>query len=323
VLFSKLIAFMPDISSLNVYVNDTNRRYDNNYDPNALSDFDSLPFEKRWDVTLWQYIYDEEKLKELEDISYSGSFAKGMTADFSELKLGILRIVPNAGYEQRRDSTIKTLSGLSDSTRFSLREIYIDKVNLPFLGWLVKDQTVTGSYNYTLGRTFDPLSPDSLIKNSVTHDSSINLPYKTEWTDPLSGALSLSYNKSDSIDTGIRIWSWSVTPKLSGGYALSLKQPITIWPWMPLIGGKVIKFENSLNLNGSLSVNMQKGDDVGANHVNQKDITEYDADMNVAYNVLNNIQTTFGLSYKNKKDRVADQNSFQLIGISLEVKAEF
>ncbi|HPI04128.1 MAG TPA: hypothetical protein PKZ78_09850, partial [Candidatus Goldiibacteriota bacterium] len=273
VALSKIIPVFPDIANISAGVSDTNRRYDNNYYPGSFEEFDELPFEKKWYVFIWEYFYDESAVEKLEALSYGGAMSRDYTLDLAEIKFfDRLRIAAGANYSIRRDSQTRKLTGINDSLRLSAREIYFDKVTIPGLEFLIKDQTVSGSYNYTVTNTFNPIDRKELVRGTVAHDASFNLPYKTEGTNPVNGSLRLTYNRSDSKEKYIENYLWTLRPELSVNYALNITEPFTIPGWIPVLGNKIIKIDNSLNLRGVLAYSLMQGDGKGDNNLSKKDV---------------------------------------------------
>lgn len=325
VAISKIIPVLPDITNISAGVSDSNRRYDNNYYPGSFKAFDELPFEKKWYVFIWEYFYDEKSVERLEALSYGGAMSRDYTLDLAEIKFfDRLRIAIGANYSIRRDSQTRTLTGINDSLRLSAREIYFDKVTLPGLEFLVKDQTVSGSYNYTVTNTYNPLDRKELIRGTKGHDASFNLPYKTEGDNPINGSLRLTYSRSDSKEKYIENYLWTLRPELSLNYALNITQPFTIPGWIPFLGNKIIKLDNSINLRSVLAYSVMQGDGRGDNNLSKKDIKELTADLGFSYNILSNIRTNVNLRYRQKDDSQGQaRDSFKSFGGTLEFIAEF
>jgi len=325
---SKLVPIFPDISNMSVSVNDNSRRFDEQYQPGTFTKYSALPFDKQWNLYLLSYLYNEDAVKAAESISYNGSIDKSASLDLAEIKLPFnLRFSPGANYSRRRYSQQRSIQSLNDSFTGTIRDIYIDDITIPGLDFLVNKERLSGRYSYTESKTYDPSDIKKDINAVYTHDWYVSLPFRTSKEgDGLNGSLGLTGGRNVTRNQKLTIWSNRLAPELAMNYRWLITNPITIPDFIPWVGGKIFRFENSLNFTSKLTADLNSGWDDSYLITSKKDFQVYAFDLGVNYYVLKNISATFSSFVNRRLDFVQPKNellNYTSMGFTLEVKVEF
>ncbi len=325
---SKILPFMPDISNMSVSVNDNSRRFDEQYMPGTFLKYNSLSFDKRWNIYLLSYLYNEEAVTAVENISYNGSIDKTASVDLAAIKLPFnLSFSPGASYSRRRYSQQRAIQSLNDSFSAMVRDIYIDDVTIPGLDFLVNKERLSGRYSFTDSKTYDPSDIKKAINSVQTHDWYVSLPFRTNKEgDGINGSVGLTGSKNITKNLRLTIWSDKLAPEIAMNYRWLITNPINIPDFIPFVGGKIFKFENSLNFTSRLSADLNTGWDDAYLISTKKDFQIYSFDLSVNYYVLKNISATFNSYANTRVDRVQPKNeslNYTSMGFTLEVKVEF
>jgi hypothetical protein len=316
---SKLWPKLPDISSYSVSV-DVNETYNKTYDPAGFDKYRALDFERKWYVFLWQMIYKEGEMRQLEDISYNGTITLTHSLRLNEIKFGDnFSISPYGTYTKTRPSQGKTLMEPKESWYLNLDPITVMKITIPALEFLVKDQKLTATYSYRKDMTKNPLDLRDITNNTDTHNATMSLLYATP-DNIINGNMGMVANGSKTKVGEVIYWNYKLMPSLTLNYTYKQVNPITLWDWIPFIGGKVIKFEQNLNLNSTLSVSFDRG--VSAARVETSTVT-YSGSVGGNYNILQNLTARANVMLTVVHDNVLEANSYKELSVSVSGEFEF
>jgi hypothetical protein len=315
---SQLLSFLPNISRYSFSV-DLNETYDNRYDQDAFKKFDTLTFERKWNVFLWKMLYDENEMKLLENISLRGAINISHRITLDNINFGdIFSFNPSGTYSKSRYSSGRTLQDPTESWTLDMGSIQVKKITIPGLEFLIKDKTISAGYSFRKDLTRDALKTVDITKDSDSHSGRITLYYGAEGSG-LGGNLGFSVDRTDSREREERNWSLLMSPSITLNYILRKEDPFTVWDWVPVIGGKVFKFEQNLNLTFATNMSFRQSRNYGTN-TNTRVFT---ASLSGNYNVLQNLKANAALAYTATKDNVDNRNSNQIISVSLGGDLEF
>jgi hypothetical protein len=317
--FSKMWSFIPDINKYSASVN-VSENFDNQSDPQSFSRYDSLTFERRWYAFLWQMMYNQREMQQFEDISYIGTITLNHTLQFNELKLGdYVSLTPYGTYTKTRPSSGRTLQEPSEDWNLSLQQWRINKITIPGLEAFVNNQTINGTYGFTKNLRWNPMVLSEKTKDTNTQTFSAQLMYATK-DNIVNGNLGVKIDGGNTKQGALTYWNFHWSPSFTINYILSQDNPITIWDWMPIIGGKVFKFEQKLNLNSTLSTDFTRGRS-SANV--EQDLSKYTALIGGSYNILQNLAATVNLSFSYNRDNLTNLNSYKTLTLTLQLDLQF
>lgn len=314
---SQLLNFLPNISRYRFSI-DLNETYDNKYDTAAFRKFEALTFERRWNAFLWKMLYDENEIRMLENISLRGTV--GISHELSLDNINIADVVsfgPRWTFSKYRDSQGRTSQDPREQWSINFGNIQVKKITIPFLEFLVKDKTMSGGYSFTKDTTYSELGTvktpkGDVLRESGTHNGNLSLYFGLE-NGSLNGNISYNIAKTDSSYEEDKSWSLSMTPSFAMTYILKKEEPLTVWDWVPGIGGKVFKFEQNLNLslNASLAFIQSK---TSTTPLNSKAV--FTTALAGDYNVLQNLKASAKITYVRTSD-IIKNNSNHTIAISV------
>jgi hypothetical protein len=320
VFLSRIFSIIPDISEYSFNI-DITENFNRIYDPVSFDKFNSLTFERRWNMFLFQMLYDENEMEIFEKLSYSGTINFNHTLRINEVKFGdIFSFTPYGTYTKTRASSGRSLLDPSETYNLYISGIQIKKITIPGIEFLIKDKTISANYSYN--RTFNrnALNLMEIFRDSETHRGDITLYFGETETGRVNGNLRFEMDKTNTRDRAITTWSNSYRPSLTLNYLLKIENPITLWDWLPFIGGKVIKFEQNINLSSIISAQILNG-------VNQGNIRNstgnYSLELNGTYNVLQNIKSAGKIKYSYVKDYINNNSTYHQLQITAEVNIEF
>jgi hypothetical protein len=259
-------------------------------------------------------------MKKYEGISYNGAITLRHTLRLNEIKFGdYVSLTPYGTYTKTRPSAGRTLQEPNETWSFSLSSFRINRITIPGLEAVVKDQVISGNYNYSNNIRRNPLNTAEITRETTSQDASASLYYATK-DNVINGSLGVSARGSNTRDRALKFWDFSWSPAFTMNYIFSQDNPMTIWDWVPLIGGKVFKFEQKLNLGAVLSCSFNRGrTSTGV----ENDTAVYTASISGNYNILQNLKATSSVAFSYNKDNKVDNNSYKQLDISMMVDLEF
>ncbi|HPD18784.1 MAG TPA: hypothetical protein PLF61_03870, partial [Candidatus Goldiibacteriota bacterium] len=172
---SKILSVIPDISEYSFNI-DVTEDYNRIYDRESFEKFNTLSFERRWNIFLFQMLYDENEMEIFENLSYNGMINFNHTLRINEVKFGdIFSFTPYGTYTKTRPSSGRALLDPSETYRLQISNIQIKKITIPLLEFLIKDQTISARYSY--GRTLNrnALNTDEIFRDSTTNEGGVTL----------------------------------------------------------------------------------------------------------------------------------------------------
>ncbi|MCX8092672.1 MAG: hypothetical protein N3E50_00735, partial [Candidatus Goldbacteria bacterium] len=315
IFLSKILSIIPDISEYSFNI-DITENYNRIYDPDSFEKFNALTFERRWNIFLFQMLYDENEMEIFEKLSYSGTINFNHTLRVNEIRLGdIFSFTPYGTYTKSRPSSGRTLLSPSETYYLSLSNIQIKKITIPGLEFLIKDKTISASYSYNRTLNRNALNLNEIFRDSETQRGEITLFFGETGVGKVNGNINFNITNSNTRERSVLMWENVYKPALNLIYLLKLDNPITLWDWLPFVGGKVIKFEQNINLSSSISATIQNGLSAG----NVRNSTgKYSLMLNGDYDVLQNIKSSANIMYSYVKDYI--NNNFTYHELSIEAK---
>ncbi len=320
VFLSRILSVIPDISEYSFNI-DITENYDRIYDRESFEKFNSLTFERRWNMFLFQMLYDENEMEIFERLSYNGIINFNHTLRINEVRFGdIFSFTPYGTYTKTRPSSGRTLLDVSETYRLQISNIQLKKITIPGLEFLIKDKTISGNYYYSRTLNRNALNLDEIFRDSETHDGNVTLYFGETGIGQFNGNINLSGTNTNSRERAVTTWSNLLRPALNLGYTLKVENPITLWDWLPFIGGRVIKFEQNINLTSTISVAIQNSLNAG----NIRNSTgNYSFSLAGDYNVLQNIKSKAEIKYSYVKDYINNNNTYHELYITAKVDIEF
>ncbi|HRU39989.1 MAG TPA: hypothetical protein P5511_08935, partial [Candidatus Goldiibacteriota bacterium] len=299
---------------------DTNETYDNRYDSLAFEKYESLTFERKWGIFLWQMLYDENEMKALEDISLMGAINISHNLSFENIRIGDnISFNPRGTYTKSRRSSGRTLQDPVESWVFDMGSIQVNKITVPGLDFIIKDRTLSAGYSYRRDITTSALNPSAKpLRDSETHSGNMMMTYGIDGAG-LNGNIGMTVSRSDTKDRNEESWNQLITPSMSLTYILRKEDPITVWDWVPVIGGKVFKFEQNLNLTWNNNMTFRRS----KTYNTRIDQNVFTSSLSANYNMLQNLRASGSLSYSYTKDNVDNYNSYQLFTVMLGADLDF
>lgn len=320
VFLSRILSVIPDIAEYSFSI-DVTENYNGKYDLESFEKFDSLTFERRWNTFLFQMLYDENEMEIFEKLSYYGTINFNHTLRLNEVKFGdIFAFTPYATYTKTRASSGRSLLDPSETYRLQISSIQIKKITIPGLEFLIKDKTISATYTYSRTLNRNALNLDEIFRDTETQNGDITLYFGESDLGKINGNLSLNGSNTNSKERAVKTWNNSFTPAINLNYLLKIENPITLWDWLPFIGGKVIKFEQNLNLYSNIQVTISNG--LSSSNV-RTSTGNYSLLLGSKYNVLQNIRANANIKYSYVKDYVNNNNTYHQLDITAQVDIEF
>ena len=320
IFLSRILSVIPDISEYSFNI-DVTENYNRIYDPDSFERFNMLTFERRWNIFLFQMLYDENEMEIFEKLSYSGTINFNHTLRINEVRFGdIFSFTPYGTYTKSRPSSGRSLLSPSETYNLYLSNIQIKKITIPGLEFLIKDKTISANYSYNRTLNRNAMDLNELFRDSETQRGDITLYFGESRIGQVNGNIRLDVSNTNTRERAVTTWSNSYTPALTLNYLLKIENPITLWDWLPFIGGKIIKFEQNINLSSTISAQILNGLNPG----NIRNSTgNYSFLLNGAYNVLQNIRSSGTVKYSYVKDYINNSFTYHELNITAEVSIEF
>ncbi len=322
----KLLDLLPNISTYNVSINIV-ENYNDAYYPDSTKEYEKLRFETKWFINSWENIFNAKKIEELENISYNGSFRLNHNLNFSEIKLlDRIAFSPGFGYGIYRVSYSKVLNTYTNTITLSAYSIQILNVNIPGLEKFIRNETISGTYSYNNTKTISAENKKDVIAENSNQNASATLNFKDNDAkeNPFKGQIGITYNNENNKNKEILTWKNVFTPTFQINYQLKFGDPFIFPSWLPWIGGKAFKLEQTLQWQNLVSVTITRGDEKGGTGASKQSNERYTASTMFSYNFLENLNGSFRLTYENIVDRIKDPKySYSSIEISLSFSAYF
>lgn len=333
VSFSKLLNFLPDITSYTASIR-LNETFDNQIYKDTFSRFGALSFEQQWNVTMWNYAIGSKNseglldIEKIEAISSYGALSLSHDIMFSQFVFGeILSFQPSGGYRKGRNSTSRSVSLLNDTWNLWVRNISIYNPFEAAFPDLFKGRRITGDYSYTIGIDSDPKDTAKLLGSNETHSASlqVNFAKSDEKTgkELFNGNFRIMGGNSNTIQSQIFKWRWTLDPALTFNFFVDLKDPIKIWDWMPVIGGRVIELTQTINIRSVLSASLIKAGGIGDNNASKWDTQKYTAGIGADYKALQNLNVRANADFSYLNDSIDNTLSKAELALSIGADLEF
>lgn len=320
IFLSRILSVIPDISEYSFNI-DITENYNRIYDTESFEKFNTLTFERRWNIFLFQMLYDENEMEIFEKLSYNGVINFNHTLRINEVRLGdIFSFTPYGTYTKVRSSSGKSLLDPSETFRLQISNIQIKKITIPGLEFLIKDKTISANYSYSRTLNRNALKLDEIFRDSETHSGDVTLYFGETSVGMVNGNINVRGSNTNSRERSVTTWQNVLSPALNLGYTLKVENPITLWDWLPFVGGKVIKFEQNINLSSTINAEITNGLSTG----NIRTSTgRYSFSLGGNYNVLQNIRSKANIIYSYVKDYINNNNTYHELSISASVDIEF
>jgi hypothetical protein len=323
--FSQLLPFLPNITTYKVSI-DTTGLYSNLVYPGSIKAFDGLSFERRWGAVMWKYLYDENEISKIEDLSQNGTFVFAHNLTLSEINvLGKTGITPGATYSMNRTSSSQgSVRSFNEIISFSGSNFHIDNITipLPLIQDFVTNQKIAGGYTYR--RTVIRDSNRQVTNDTIQHSiDSLSLSFSQK--DGISGSLMYASRWANTIQGNIDYYNNVYTPTLNLGYNYRQTTPITLPSWVPFVGDKTFKFDQVVNLNLVTTMNFTRGGDLNPDNKNEHrvDSTDFRMTLTASYNALQNLKISSNLAFYDISDKYIATNSYKSITLGISGEIEF